>query len=150
MRSGWDADATYLLHDVAPFGYGHQHEDKLHFVLWAHGRQLVLDPGNFSYDRSRWRRYVLATYGHNTVMVDGQGQNRRAKRETYFWPRPWSTPSPAGSDARWFSTAECDYSSGVYSDGYGPKNEVDVRHTRQIIYLNHRCAGTRRRRGALV
>ena len=135
MRSGWDVDATYLLHDVAPFGYGHQHEDKLHFVLWAHGRQLVLDPGNFSYDRSRWRRYVLATYGHNTVMVDGQGQNRRAKRETYFWPRPWSTPSPAGSDARWFSTAECDYSSGVYSDGYGPKNEVDVHHTRQIIYL---------------
>ena len=135
MRSGWDADATYLLHDIAPFGYGHQHEDKLHFVLWAHGRQLVLDPGNFSYDRSRWRKYVLATYGHNTVMVDGQGQNRRGKRETYFWPRPWSTPSPAGSDARWFSSEQCDYSSGVYADVYGPQQAIDVRHTRQVIYL---------------
>ncbi|MBM3890305.1 MAG: hypothetical protein FJ388_14415, partial [Verrucomicrobia bacterium] len=61
MRSGWDKDATYLMFDAGPYGYAHQHEDKLHFVLWAHGRQLVLDPGNFSYDRSRWRRYVLST-----------------------------------------------------------------------------------------
>ena len=34
MRSGWDKDATYLLFDAGPFGAGHQHEDKLHFVLW--------------------------------------------------------------------------------------------------------------------
>ncbi len=50
MRSGWDPDATYLLFDAGPYGYGHQHEDKLHFVLWSHGRQLRLDAGTFSYD----------------------------------------------------------------------------------------------------
>ncbi|MBI5394011.1 MAG: alginate lyase family protein, partial [Verrucomicrobia bacterium] len=91
MRSGWDKDSTYLMFDAGPYGYGHQHEDKLHFVLWAHGRQLVLDPGNFSYDRSRWRRYVLSTAAHNTVMVDGENQHRSGKKDTYFWPRPWTT-----------------------------------------------------------
>ncbi|MCX6910947.1 MAG: heparinase II/III family protein [Verrucomicrobia bacterium] len=97
MRSGWDKDATYLLFDAGPFGFGHQHEDKLHFVLWSHGRQLVLDPGNFLYDNSRWRRYVLSTAGHNTIMVDGQNQNRHGRKETYFWPRPWTT---VGSDSK--------------------------------------------------
>lgn len=134
MRTGWDADATYLLLDAGPYGYGHQHEDKLSFVLWAKGRQMVLDPGNFSYDQSRWRRYVLATYGHNTVLVDGLGQARASKRDTYFWPRPWQGPSPANNDARWASTAQYDFASGVYADGYGPQH-LDVTQTRRVLFL---------------
>jgi len=135
MRSGWDKDATYLLFDAGPFGYGHQHEDKLHFVLWSNGRQLVLDPGNFSYDQSRWRKYVLSSAGHNTVLVDGQGQQRRGKKETYFWPRPWTTPAPPQNDALWKSTADFDYASGVYTNGYGAHNEIAVVHRRQILFL---------------
>jgi hypothetical protein len=134
MRTGWDANATYLLLDAGPFGYAHQHEDKLTFVLWAKGRQLVLDPGNFSYDQSRWRRYVLATYGHNTVLVDGLGQARAGKRETYFWPRPWQGASPPENDARWATTPQYDFASGVYSDGYGPQH-LDVTHTRRVLLL---------------
>jgi hypothetical protein len=135
MRSGWDADATYLLFDAGPFGAGHQHDDKLHFVLWAHGRQLVLDPGNFSYDHSRWRRYVLSTAGHNTVLVDGEGQHRSGKEETYFWPRPWTMPAPAVNDARWVSTPEYDLALGSYADGYGAKNEIAVTHYRRVLFL---------------
>jgi len=135
MRSGWDKDATYLLFDAGPFGYGHQHEDKLHFVLWSNGRQLVLDPGNFSYDQSRWRKYVLSSAGHNTVMVDGQGQQRRGKKETYFWPRPWTTPAPLQNDALWKSTADFDYAAGIYNNGYGVHNEIAVIHRRQILFL---------------
>lgn len=135
MRSGWDPDATYLLFDAGPFGYGHQHEDKLHLVLWAWGRQLLLDPGNFSYDRSRWRRYVLQTYGHNTVLVDGLDQNRRRLRETYFWPKPWTGAGPATQDARWASDDDYDYAYGVYDDGYGKDGAVRVRHERRVFYL---------------
>lgn len=138
MRSGWDADATYMLLDAGPFGFGHQHEDKLSFVLWAKGRQHVLDPGNFSYDHSRWRRYVLATYGHNTVMVDGLGQNRRARRDTYFWPRPWEGRSPVGQDAAFATTPPADLARGVYRDGYGPDNALDVVHTRRVLYMRDR------------
>ena len=56
MRSGWDKDDRYLLMDAGPFGYGHQHEDKLSFVLYAHGKVHVTDPGNYAYDSSQWRR----------------------------------------------------------------------------------------------
>ena len=135
MRSGWDQDATFLLFDAGPYGYGHQHEDKLHFVLWSHGRQLVLDPGNFSYDHSRWRRYVLSSAGHNTVLVDGEGQHRNGHRETYFWPRPWTAATPPQNDARWKSTPEFDWASGVYADGYGAHNASAVTHQRQILFL---------------
>ena len=135
MRSSWAQDATCLLFDAGPYGYGHQHEDKLHFVLWSHGRQLVLDPGNFSYDHSRWRRYVLSSAGHNTVLVDGEGQHRNGQRETYFWPRPWTTPAPPQNDARWTSTPEFDWASGAYTNGYGAHHEIAVTHQRQILFL---------------
>ncbi len=135
MRSGWTADATYLLFDGGPYGRSHQHEDKLHFVLWSQGRQLVLDPGNFSYDRSRWRRYVLSTAGHNTVLVDGQGQHRAGKKETHVWPRPWNAPTPPANDTRWLSTREYDLAIGNYADGYGPKNEIEVLHRRRVLFV---------------
>ena len=135
MRSGWDKDATYLLFDAGPFGFGHQHEDKLHFVLWSHGRQLVLDPGNFAYDSSRWRRYVLSTAGHNTVMVDGQNQHRAGRKETYFWPRPWTALAPPANDTRWFSTPEMDCAVGTYADGYGPGKAIAVTHQRRIVFV---------------
>ncbi len=134
MRSGWDADATFLLLDAGPYGAGHQHEDKLHFVLWSQGQQLLLDPGNFSYDRSRWRKYVLSTSGHNTVMVDGEGQHRSGKRETYYWPRPWTAPVPADSRTCWISTPDYDCAIGVYDDGYGSKATA-VTHQRQIVFV---------------
>ncbi|MBN2449937.1 MAG: alginate lyase family protein, partial [Lentisphaeria bacterium] len=134
MRSGWDADAVYALLDSGPFGYGHQHEDKLHFVLYAHGRQLLLDPGNFSYDRSPARHYVLGTHGHNTILVDGQGQARRGNRETYVWPKPWDTPTPRGDDTLWQSTPEADFVRGTYTDGYGPRAAIRVRHTRRLLF----------------
>ena len=134
MRSGWDRDATYLLMDAGPLGTAHQHEDKLHFVLWAHGRQLVLDPGNYSYDASRWRRYVLSTAAHNTVLVDGEGQLRRDIRKTYVWPRPWDSPAPPADNTLWISTPEYDSAVGAYSDGYG-RRHIAVVHRRQIVYV---------------
>ena len=135
MRSGWDEDAYYLLFDSGPYGSAHQHEDKLHFVLYAGGRQHVLDAGNYSYDDSRWRRYVLTTPSHNTVLVDGQGQNRRAKPKTCFWPRPWKEPAPPLNDTRWESTSDYDYAVGVYDDGYGSENDTTVTHTRRILFV---------------
>lgn len=138
MRSGWERDALYLLFDSGPFGYGHQHEDKLHFVLHAYGRRLVLDPGNYKYDRSKWRRYIISTAAHNTVMVDGQGQNRRRERETYVWPKPWEGPLPPGNDTVWRSTPDFDYAKGTYRDGYGPNGEIRVVHERHVLFVKPR------------
>ncbi|OGV67538.1 MAG: hypothetical protein A3K19_17685 [Lentisphaerae bacterium RIFOXYB12_FULL_65_16] len=139
MRSGWDKDAVYLLFDSGPLGYGHEHEDKLHVVLWAYGRELLLDPGNYSYDRSKWRRYAIDTPGHNTILVDGLGQNRRAHRaKTLFWPRPWDKPVPPDNDTLWQSTEVADFARGTYRDGYGPKADASVEHTRRVLFVKPR------------
>jgi len=151
MRSGWDAEALFMLFDSGPYGSAHQHEDKLHFVVSAYGKQLVLDPGNFSYDASRWRRYVLTTPGHNTVMVDGMGQHRRGKRETYFWPRPWQGDAPTENDTLWVNKPDFDYARGTYRDGYGRPEArareegrperggyemvTGITHTRRVLFL---------------
>ena len=127
MRTGWTQDAKYMLFDAGPFGTGHQHEDKLHIIVHAFGRTVVTEPGNYSYDRSDWRRYVLSTRGHNTVLVDGMEQNRRRQRDT------WRAQQPLAD--RWLTTPEVDYAEGTYRDGYGPKLDKTVTHTRRVLFV---------------
>ncbi|MBD3183763.1 hypothetical protein GF312_15845 [Candidatus Poribacteria bacterium] len=127
MRSGWEEDDRYMLIDGGPFGYGHQHEDKLSIVLYAHGKVHITDPGNYPYDSSQWRRYVISTYAHNTIMVDGQPQNRRRlPRETFVVKEPLPN--------KWITNDDYDYFSGVYEDGYGKDGNVQVIHKRCIFF----------------
>jgi hypothetical protein len=126
MRSGWTAADRYLHFDRGPFGAGHQHEDKLSIIVHTGGKTIVPDAGHYSYDSSNWRRYVLSTRAHNTVMVDGQEQNCRRQRETYV---VWD-PKPS----RWFSNDLFDFAEGEYAEGYGLDNGIKVTHTRQILF----------------
>lgn len=128
MRSGWDEQDRYLFFDGGPFGYGHQHEDKLNIMVYAHGRVHIVDPGNYPYDSSQWRKYVLSTRAHNTVMVDGMEQNQRGKaREEYVV----SEPLPH----TWLSEETHDYVSARYDLGYGPDRDTTVTHTRSILFV---------------
>lgn len=130
MRSGWDAAARYLLFDAGPFGSGHQHEDKLHVIVAAYNRVLLVDAGSYMYDRSRWRRYVLSTRGHNTVRVDGCDQNSRRQRSTWVLPQPFKP-----LDNTWASTEQFDYAVGRYDSGYGDKGAISVVHTRAVVFV---------------
>src|SRR5262249_15506459 len=50
QRSGWDADARYLVFDCGPLGAGgHGHYDALAVEAAAHARTLLVDPGRFTY-----------------------------------------------------------------------------------------------------
>ena len=44
MRDRWGEDGQHLFFDGAPWGASHQHEDKLTFTLYSHGRLLIGDP----------------------------------------------------------------------------------------------------------
>jgi YD repeat-containing protein len=127
MRSGWGPQDSYLLFDAGPFGSGHQHEDKLHLLLHAGGKLLLTEPGNYSYDASDWRRYVLSTRGHNCVLVDGLEQNRRRVPGTFVATEPL--------DARWVSAEDFDYAVGTYADGFGPDNDRTVAHRREVLFI---------------
>jgi len=130
MRSGWEPDARWLLLDAGPYGSGHQHEDALHLMLYAYDRELLVDGGTYMYDKSRWRRYVLSTRGHNTIRVDGEDQNRRGRRETWVLPLPFQ-PLPN----TWVATARFDYAAGRYDAGYGPQNKIRLSHARAVFFL---------------
>ncbi|MFO8078661.1 MAG: heparinase II/III family protein [Armatimonadota bacterium] len=126
MRSGWEKDARYLMFEVGPFGTGHQHEDKLGLYLWGWGRPLLTEGGSYSYDRSQWRRFVLDTPAHNTVMVDGMSQRRRGLRELY------STDEPL--EGVWATNELFDWCVGTYETGYG-EDRMPCTHERTVIHL---------------
>jgi len=115
MRSGWEPDAVWALFDGGPFGFAHQHEDKLNLLLHAYGRLLLTEGGNYAYDDSAMRRYVLSTRAHNTVRADGRDQNRRL----HFRPEDVDIAAPAG--ARWRTSDRYDAVEAGYDEGYGPE-----------------------------
>ena len=128
MRTGWDPQDLYLLFDAGPYGYGHQHEDALSFVIYSQGRGQLVDAGTYPYDSSQWRRYVLSTRGHNTIMVDGLEQHRAGRpRQEYVLSKPMPN--------KWIAADGFDYASGVYDDGYGPESAVKVAHARHIFFV---------------
>jgi hypothetical protein len=51
----------------------HAHADALSIVLWADGRQVVVDPGSYAYSGDARERF-RSTAAHNTVEVDASDQ----------------------------------------------------------------------------
>lgn len=129
LRSGWDTDAVWALFDGGPFGFGHQHEDKLNVLLHAYGRQLLTEAGNYAYDDSPMRHYVRSTRAHNTIRVDSEDQNRALHFDR------GSVDLNASSGARWHSTPTHDAVDAVYDGGYGPDAARSVSHHRRLILL---------------
>jgi len=128
MRSGWGTDALFLGFEAGPFGYGHQHEDKLSIVIFAYGKELLIEGGSYAYDASKWRRYVLSSYAHNVVLVDGQGQVRRGlPRQQYVSTEP--------VDVAFHSNQQYDYARGAYYQGFGRKDQRPARHLREVVFL---------------
>ncbi len=128
MRSGWGKRDFYAVLENAPFGFAHQHEDKLQIILYAYGKRMLDDPGTFFYDNSEMRRYILSTASHNTAIVDGMGQNRR---QGYRWSRE-QIAKKAGTRYRFAEDYEI--ARGIYQEGYG-EEKLRVLHERTLLWL---------------
>lgn len=65
-----------LICDAAAIGpehnSGHGHADFLSFILFARGMPLVVDSGNFDYQRGALRSYFRSTEAHSTVELNGE------------------------------------------------------------------------------
>ena len=128
LRSGWDRNALWLCMDGGPFGFGHQHEDKLSVTVTAFGQPLLVEGGVYTYDASDWRRYVLSSRAHNVVLVDGLEQNRRKGPSETFVVK---TPLPHV----WESNETFDHAAAVYDEAWGPKSERTVKQTRHVFFV---------------
>ena len=84
MRSGWDDQATFVGLKSGSSAVGHSQLDANSFVVTSRGERLLIDEGIWPYGHAlgffdsdggeRWNFDGNGTIGHNTVMVDGEGQ----------------------------------------------------------------------------
>ena len=124
MRSSWDKDATYLCFDVGPLGAAHFHQDKLNINIYKGSEELLFDDGGGQYESSPYRLYGISAAGHNTILVDGTGQNRRGPKVVR-----------AAIDANYFTGEKFDYACGTYSDTFGAKMVKSATHKREVLFV---------------
>lgn len=135
MRTGWDEKDIWFFMESAPFGRGHQHEDKLNVLMYAYGKDVLRDMGIYAYDPSDMRRYVLDTRSHNCAMIDDKSQNRR---KNYRWTEDDITKL---SDIKWDFAPDRDVVEGTYNEGYGP-DSIRVTHLRKAIFFKKGLSNT--------
>ncbi len=128
-RNGWHRQAQWSVFDIGPWGIGHEHNDKLHLSIHAHGRDLLVDSGRYTYrdyattDPRNKRGYVRRSWGHNVVLVDGQSQND----DVAEYSRPVESYR-IGEDHT--------FAMGCFDKGwYGHRKGT---HTRAVVYVTDR------------
>ena len=121
----------YLAFSAAFHSRAHKHADDLNVVWYDRGHQILVDAGRFGYgellspdspERRKGfyyaapeRQYVEGTMAHNTVMMDGRDQERRAR-------------TPYGS-----ALGDCIETGGVF-DLSGRVHHDDYIHRRRVVY----------------
>ncbi|MDQ6705572.1 MAG: heparinase II/III-family protein, partial [Acidobacteriota bacterium] len=68
----------HILADVGPFGAGgagHSHSDTLSFTMRSGDREILIDPGTYTYVAdAKWRDWFRGSSAHNTIRIDGLDQ----------------------------------------------------------------------------
>ena len=131
FRDSFARDAVWGYLDAGPFGRAHQHEDKLNFLLFAYGREMIREGGCYAYDTSEMRKYVLSTRSHNTIRIDGQDQNTR---RGYKWQ---VDDINRKADFLFETTPGRDFAEAKFTAGYGKGKECStaVSHTRRVEFI---------------
>ena len=128
FRDSWERDGIWAYMDASPYGRGHQHEDKLNFLLDAYGRTMLTEGGNYIYDNSPMRKYALSTRSHNTVRVDGCDQSQW---RTYRWR---NEDINRKAEFEFETTPKRDRARAAFKAGYGPQG-IPVVHDRTALFL---------------
>ena len=104
------------------FYAGHQHSDLNAFVIYAYGRELAIDGGYYDWYGSRhFKEYSTLSRAHNTILVNGEGQESRK----------------VGADGRiavWFDSPQFGYVQGDVSDPDVYHGQVS-RFDRRLLFI---------------
>jgi Heparinase II/III-like protein/Heparinase II/III N-terminus len=115
--------------EVGTNGIGnHKHNDLLSFELYAGDKAFIVDPGSYVYTRHPdWRNLFRSTRYHNTVVIDGQEQNRFEPGQLFKM-----RPDSAASIREWRSTRDFDRLDGEHT-GYA-RLQRSVCHRRTFLF----------------
>lgn len=139
-RSGWAAADSYLRYNIDRGN--HSHPDELSLTLYASGRELLVDPGAYTYSsdpRSDWLR--KSTEAHNTVEIDNQPQDSTAAGTiTHFVTNPGFdliSGNTEGSAGAWHARSVLALRSGVWlvSDQLRPRDTASHRYEQNWHFL---------------
>jgi len=130
LSSGKKEKALWSIFDCGESGACHRHEDALNVEFFAHGYPFIVDPGITGYLSDDWTTYYRTTYSHNTVIVNGKGQDASA-----------NAPELASESVR--GKVECvfgaaaDFARARFKHGYDKLPEGIV-HTRALFFARGR------------
>lgn len=71
LRSGWERDASCCHLRSGGLGSGHGHADLLHVDVVAHGVDVLVDSGRYTYCETEERLALKGVASHSTILVDG-------------------------------------------------------------------------------
>jgi hypothetical protein len=83
MRSR-GADPEVLLFDHGEWANDHCHFDRLGITLWTLGREMASDLGYIYWGHPQREPWAIQTLAHNTVVVDGESQDKPGKARPVF------------------------------------------------------------------
>ncbi len=88
LRGGTAENPICAMMDYGPHGDHHGHPDKLNIVLYALGKEQVLDPGRLSYSVPEYESWARTTVAHNTVVIDEKNQHPDTGKILFFEDKP--------------------------------------------------------------
>ena len=107
---------------------GHKHNSRLSFELFVHDKSFIIDPGAYIYTADKEMRNLFrSTKYHNTVVVDGEEQNRFDEDKLFSMKLDATVKV-----SRWVVTDEHDLIDAEHS-GYA-RLRNPVIHRRQIYF----------------
>ena len=105
-----------------PWSAGHSHADTLSLIVSSGGKEVLIDPGTYTYTDPDWRDTFRGTAAHNTVRIDGRNQAIPAG------PFEWRD-KPVVRLVDFSSTPEQDCAVAVCTYG-------DFTHKRTVVFLD--------------
>ncbi|MEZ5346274.1 MAG: alginate lyase family protein [Pyrinomonadaceae bacterium] len=133
MRDGWTETDNYLMFDAGDIGSlngGHGHADTLSFQLSVGGNTMLIDPGTYTYHKSKeLRDYFRSSEAHNTLTIDNRSSSEFGGKFS------WETRAEPNLE-KWHSHDRFDFVEASH-DGYAKLENISVEHSRSILFLKN-------------
>lgn len=84
LRRVYDNNHVCAMLDYGMHGDSHEHPDKMNIVLYALGRDHLIDSGRISYSVPEYKTWCRTTIAHNTVVIGEEDQQQTTGRLLYF------------------------------------------------------------------
>lgn len=128
LRTGWTEQDSCCHFRCGQIGGGHGHADLLHVDVVAHGHDVLVDSGRYTYCEKEERKILKQQASHTTIVVDGQ--------DATVYENTWAYAKRALCANRMFSTVGDWSYAQANSLGYLMDTQFPVLIEREILQID--------------